>query len=357
MNMASIEALATVRRRLAAEIGGTGRLGVQLYVSSRGEPVCSVAMGQYRPGEALTPDHLLPWLCSGKPVTVIALGQLYDRSLLSTTMRVADVIPEFAAGGKQDVTLHHLLTHSVVFVPGQDMPWQLDWDAAVACVCNWSIEAPPGERVSYSAFASWLILGEVVQRVSGMDYYQYVRQHVLEPLDMHACTFFQASGDTPPQNVLVERSEAGELLPLNPSWFSPDDARTWPGTGMWGPVHELAHPLECVVAGGVRRGHRLLSPQAIEHFFTPARSGIGDEKFAGLDLSWGRGVCTDPAWFGAPANTRVAGHSGHLTSLVVGDLDAGLVVACVTNTVVAGEPMLRRFENLVVQDVYHLMGK
>lgn len=129
----------------------------------------------------------------------------------------------------------------------------------------------------------------------------------------------------------------------------------WPGTGLWGPVHELAHVMECVVGGGVWRGNRVVSPEAVEHFFTTCRVGIEDQFHAGLDLDWGRGVCTDPAWFGAPDDARLAGHTGALTSLVVGDFDHGLVVAFGTNTRVSWEPMVQRLENLLVGDLYGLV--
>jgi CubicO group peptidase (beta-lactamase class C family) len=110
--------------------------------------------------------------------------------------------------------------------------------------------------------------------------------------------------------------------------------------------------MECVVTGGVWRGDRLVSKEAIAHFFTPCREGIGDEYFSELDLSWDRGGCADPVWFGAPSGARVAGHTGHLTSLVVGDLNRRLVVAYLSNTALPREPMVRRLDNRPVRLLY-----
>lgn len=352
--MTTHPALVRARDRLTAGVTSrAGRLGAQLYVSLRGEQLECLAVGEYRPGEPMTPDHPLPWLCSCKPLTVLALGQLYDQGQLDTGMPVADIVPEFAVNGKRDVTLEHLLTHTVVYV-NEGEPWTLDRAGAVETVCRWRIAAPPGERASYSSFASWLVLAEVIERITGQDYFAYLRKNVLDPLGMHATTHLEAPDEEVPDAVLVEREKTGELLPLRR--FSPRNMAMWPGTGMWGPIHELARPLECVVGGGVWHGNRVVSAAAVEHFFSTARVGIEDQFMLGLDLAWGRGVCTDPAWFGAPGGARVAGQTGLLTSLVVGDLDHQLVVAFATNTLVPWESMAERLENRVVGDLYGLVG-
>jgi CubicO group peptidase (beta-lactamase class C family) len=350
--MTTHPALARARERLTAGVAATGRRGAQLYVSVRGEPLDCLAVGEYRPGEPMTPEHPLPWLCSGKPVTVLALAQLYDRRELTTGMRVADVIPEFAAGGKRDVTFEHLLTHTVLYAGG-GAPHLLDWAGAVDAVCGWEISAPPGRHASYSGFASWLVLAEAVRRITGEDYHAYVRKNVLDPLAMDACTYFEGPGAAMPEGVLVEVGDAGDLVPLERLGLR--ETTVWPGAGLWGPVHELAHPLECVVGGGIWRGTRLLSAAAVEHFFTTCRVGLEDRFFADLDVDWGRGTCTDPAWFGAPRGSRVAGMDGMRLSLVMGDLDRQLVVAYNTNTSVATEPIFRRVDNLVVGDLYDLV--
>ncbi|MGN5380924.1 hypothetical protein ACQ4WX_38750 [Streptomyces lasalocidi] len=47
------------------------------------------------------------------------------------------------------------------------------------------------------------------------------------------------------------------------------------------------------------------------------RTGLPDRNFGDLDLDWGLGMCTDPAWFGAPSGTKVAGHTAYGCGLVV----------------------------------------
>jgi hypothetical protein len=111
----SAQALTIAIERLHAAVEAGGPLGFQFYTSQDADPVCNVAVGHYRLGEEITTGHRLPWICSGKPVTVIALAQMYERGRLSTATRVAEVVPEFGRHGKQDVTIEHLLTHTVLF--------------------------------------------------------------------------------------------------------------------------------------------------------------------------------------------------------------------------------------------------
>ncbi|MEO3890691.1 serine hydrolase domain-containing protein [Nonomuraea sp. B5E05] len=347
--------LARARARAAAAVGPGGRLGVQVYASLHGRPLWHEAFGEFRPGESLTVEHRMPWMCAGKPLTVIALGRLLDRGRLVTEMRVSDVIPEFAAGGKQDVTLDHLLTHTVIYETGAEPPWRMDRETALQHVCETPIVAPPGERAAYNAFGSWLVLSEVIQRITGRDYYDVIREDVLAELAMSQTVAFRGKGfdldEVPvPEGALFERTAEGDLRSVA---AFPDEER-WPGTEMWGPVEELARPLETIVGGGVREGRRLLSERAVEHFCAPLRVGVGDEYFQGLDLSWSRGFCTEPGWFGAPSGARVAGHTGYVTVLSVADLDRGLVIAYAANTTVR-EPLLRGLENLLVADLYQAL--
>jgi CubicO group peptidase (beta-lactamase class C family) len=336
-------AITALHEQVTAGVGPSGRLGVQLYASLAGSLICDIAVGEFRTGHPMRNDDPMPWLCSSKIATVLLFAQQYDLGTLSTSMPVRQVIPEFAASGKQDVTFDHLLTHTVVFRHDpDDRPWELDRESALARVYRWRLADEPGVRASYSMFASWLVLSEALQRVTGLEYDRLLRTHLLDPLDMRS-TSPQPTAAT---EILRER-EGGTLAPL-----SGVISEKWPGTNLWGPASELARLLECVVAGGVWRDDRLLSNQAVTHFFTACREGIADEYFSHLDLSWGRGVCVDPAWFGAPSGARVAGHTGQLTSLVVGDLDRRLVVAYLSNTAVVGETVFRRLDNRLVRHLY-----
>jgi CubicO group peptidase (beta-lactamase class C family) len=133
-----------------------------------------------------------------KPVTGMAIMQLRDEGLLDLDDQLADYIPEFAgvqqiAGTVADVTLRRLLTHRSGLsgeVPGS-------WHATgvgptiqevLAGIGTCGIVIPPDSQHKYCNLG-FVLLGEVVARLSGDNYADYVRTNILEPLQMLDSTF------------------------------------------------------------------------------------------------------------------------------------------------------------------------
>src|SRR4051812_9292811 len=93
-------------------------VGAQVYVSIKGEVVADIGIGLARPAsdgrEALemNSDSIVLWLSSGKPLTAIAVAQLWEKGRLELDDPVVRFIPEFGASGKEGITLRHLLTHT-----------------------------------------------------------------------------------------------------------------------------------------------------------------------------------------------------------------------------------------------------
>ena len=114
--------------------------GFQIYVSLNGKAVVEAACGEARPGEAMTTDRILPWLSAGKPLTAVAILLLVERDLIELDSTVASVIPEFAAGGKESITLRHVLTHTGGFRNVEsDWPFVL-WPDVISRICVAPVE-------------------------------------------------------------------------------------------------------------------------------------------------------------------------------------------------------------------------
>ncbi len=131
-------------------------------------------------------DHLMLWMSSVKPVTAIAIAQMWERGLLSIDDPVARHIPEFAVNGKAAITIRHVLTHTGGF-PKAALQWSdAPWDNVVAEICAGPIEAGwiPGQTAGYHVACGWYILGELVRRLDGRPYSRYVRESIFEPLGM-----------------------------------------------------------------------------------------------------------------------------------------------------------------------------
>ena len=107
-------------------------IGAQLYVSLDGKPVTDLAFGLAREGVAMTPDTIMLWMSSTKPITALAIAQIWERGNVALDDRVAKYIPEFGTRGKESITIRHVLTHSGGF-RGAVGAWTNDpWDQIIA---------------------------------------------------------------------------------------------------------------------------------------------------------------------------------------------------------------------------------
>ena len=104
--------LARTAAELEAQVGAGLELGGQLFLALQGEVLADAGFGAARPGEPMRRDHLMLWMSSTKPVAAVAICQLWERGRLELDDPVALHIPEFAQGGKERVTVRHLLTHT-----------------------------------------------------------------------------------------------------------------------------------------------------------------------------------------------------------------------------------------------------
>lgn len=358
---------------LTRRVLGEGRaarlhLGAQLVVWQRGALVASLACGERRPGEPMTDDTLLLWLSAGKPLTVVAVAQQWERGRLDLDEPVATLIPEFAAGGKQSITPRHLLAHTAGLRLADNLSDGVAWDDAVARVCATPLEPGwrVGEQAGYSAQAAWFILGELVCRLDGRPFNEHLRAEVLGPAGMDDSWVglpparFDAYG---PRLGTTFNTFTREFVP-HPAWDTAAVcARCRPGGGARGPVAELARLYRLLLAGGELDGRRLLRAETITALTRPQRAGLHDATFRhvvdfglGFVLNSNRhGVDTLPYGYGPAAGRGTFGHSGSQSSCAFADPEHDLVVAWVCNGL-PGEPRHQQRQRALNAAIYADLG-
>lgn len=338
--MPSLDTLPKTRAALEEGIDRGLHLGAQVYVSVGGETVADGALGEDEPGVPLAPDALMLWLSSTKPLTAAAVLQLWERGLFALDDPVARHLPEFAAGGKGEVTVRHLLTHTsgvrMLQVGFPEDPWEKIQEriASRRLEPRWV----PGEKAGYHMSSSWFVLGELVQRLDGRSFPAYMREEVFEPLGMDDCWIGMPAER---YRAYVEagriarmwNTAGGRRIPLrwhSEAWVT----RPSPGGNGRGPVSQLARFYEALLAGG-----GILSPQAVEAMAARHRVGLVDHTFK-HHLDWGLGVIVDskhygegtaPYGYGPHASQRAFGHSGYRSSVGFADPAHRLVVALAVN--------------------------
>jgi CubicO group peptidase (beta-lactamase class C family) len=161
-----------VRDAFAALFDNPQERGAALCIQVGGETVVDLWAGTTdRAGEqAWHADTLLNVFSCTKTFTAVAALQLVAEGKLELDAPVAGLWPEFAAAGKQDVTLRQLLAHTAgVTGVRQPLPPEslYDWDAMCAAL---AAEAPwwtPGQAHGYSPIAYGWLVGELLRRADG----------------------------------------------------------------------------------------------------------------------------------------------------------------------------------------------
>jgi CubicO group peptidase (beta-lactamase class C family) len=175
-----------------------------VLVARRGVIVLHEAYGRFGPGPdspALVCDAISPVASLTKPITATALMQLVEQGVVGLNRPVQDYVPEFVGAGKEQVMVHHLLTHTsglnemelgahvaektgiapvllaqrVTSMPTVQTYLEQRYDAPLS--------KPAGAEMSYCGM-NYALLGEIACRRSGMPLTQFARERIFGPLGM-----------------------------------------------------------------------------------------------------------------------------------------------------------------------------
>src|SRR5882757_4164204 len=139
--------------------------------------------------EPMTEDTLFDMASLTKCLaTATAIMQLYEQGKLAFDDPVAKYIPEFAANGKQNVTIRELLTHYSGLPPDVDLKdsWGLaapDKAEGLRRAFTSPLTTKPGTHFEYSDI-NYITLGAIVEKLSGQPLDVYAQQHIFTPLHM-----------------------------------------------------------------------------------------------------------------------------------------------------------------------------
>jgi len=237
--------------------------------------------------------------------TADAVMLLLQRGKLRLNDRVSLSIPEFAQNGKHDVTIAQLLTHT----SGMQIDYApADYFADRATILTHAYESSlrfaPGSKFEYSDLA-FIVLGELVARVSGKSYEGFVQDELFRPLGMNDTAF----------DVTIDDAHKARLAPqiLNQNEQTlRKDFGTVPGVNGHAGVLATADDMMslCIAllaaANGVPNPHFALTPQTVRTMIEPRYVGSGAARGLGWDL--------DSAYSGNRGDELPRGGFGHTGS-------------------------------------------
>ncbi|MGD2024092.1 MAG: serine hydrolase domain-containing protein, partial [Desulfobacterales bacterium] len=177
--------------------------------------------------ESMTIDTVFDLASLTKVVaTTTSIMQLVDSGRISLEDPVTRYIPEFKRHGKSGITVQHLLTHMSGLRPGINpaRPWH-GYRDAIEQITDDVPRTPPGENIVYSD-VNFILLGEIVRRVSGMSLDQFAHEHLFEPLGMQDTMYH------PPEKIRAR------IAPTERCWKGARPCGGPDGTMLRGLVHD-----------------------------------------------------------------------------------------------------------------------
>jgi clostripain len=220
-----------------------------------------------------------------KMFTAVAILQLADQGKLGLSDSIIKHWPDYPnKTAAEKVTIHHLLTHTSGlsdYFGNEFMKSSRDRfrkiDDFLPLFVNKPLEFEPGKRFRYSN-AGFMVLGGIVEHVSGQNYFDYVREHIYRPAGMNNTDCYELDQETPNLAVGYTRGRPG-AGGKSKAWKNNIFLHVIKG-GPAGGGYSTAEDL--VAFATALRTHKLLSPKLTEVLWTGkvAVGRSGNAKYA-----------------------------------------------------------------------------
>ena len=353
---------AAVRDAFVANFTAGKELGARFSAAIEGEVVVDLMAGvaDRASGAPFGPDTLAPIFSTSKAITALMIARLVSHGRLDYGQRVAEVWPEFAAAGKQDITVEQCLSHQdglAAFTQPMDPALWFDWAAITARIAAMAPLWPPGTASGYHPVIYGYVAGEIFRRVDGRTLGTALRHDLAQPLGLDLwiglpdaehgrVAAMQRPPSMPDLGPLTDIKRGAFLEP----WSAPGGRNTgaWrraeiPSANGHATAESLARLAAVLACDGMLEDREVLGPGVAADL---ARQRIrGQDLVLPFDLAWGAGVLrNDPLMIYGPG-VRTVGHSGWGGSCLMADPERRLSAAYVMNrqsAALIGDPRSRR---------------
>jgi CubicO group peptidase (beta-lactamase class C family) len=298
-----------LRDVLETSLTSGAECGLSVTVDIDGDTVVDVCGGyadeaRTRPWE---PDTIVNVWSTTKTVTSLAVLMLADRGLVDLDAPVAAYWPQFAANGKEQVLVRHLMSHTSG-VSGWDAPFALtdmyDLERSTALLAAQAPWWEPGTASGYHALNFGHLLGEIVRRVAGKSLTEFVATEIAGPLNADfqigasRSDWARCAEIIPPPPLPFDMAAMDPASVLFKTATGPVAEAAAANTEGWrlaeigaanghGNARSVARVMSAVSRGGAVDGTRLLSAETIGHIFREQSHGV--DLFLGVPVRFGIG--------------------------------------------------------------------
>lgn len=315
--------------------------GAVAFVARGGKIVKHTAYGnsaQYTDGKFTEMEHPIPMqedtifdLASiSKIFTSTAVMVLFEKGLFELDDPVVKYIPEFAANGKQNVTIRQLLTHTSGFVSWIPLYTKGNSrDERLQLVFQQPLKNPPGTTYEYSDL-NMITLGALVERLSGQRQDEFVKERITGPLRMKDTMY------NPPASLKnrIAATEYQSTPNRGLVWGEVHDENAWSldgvagHAGVFSTALDLAKLAHIFINNGKYAGKSILKPETVKLLLENQNEAYpGNDHGLGWEL--GQGWYMDALSEG----TYSFGHTGYTGTSIVVSPNNKTVAILLTNRV------------------------
>lgn len=230
-----------------------------------------------------TPDTFFEIQSVTKVFIAVAILKLAEDGMLYLGQPACEWIEEFNVKDYQDITIAHLLTHTsglcgiIGALPEEERGW---WDTIddsrvretwITAAVEVGLHAKPGERWIYSA-VGYPVLGEIIQRASGMRLEEFIRQTIFEPCEMRESHWrtgareewirrYNIANQTDLR--MLHEFETDGFAAFTKSSYQWKEGIPEASAGIMSTGREMAHFGEMMLRNGYYKGHRVIGKTAL----------------------------------------------------------------------------------------------
>lgn len=241
--------------------------GCVILIGHHGHIVFEKAYGnrQLEPQQVpMTIDTVFDLASLTKPIaTATSVMMLIEEGKVAIDDPVSKYLPEFTSHGKNEITIKQLLSHQGGLIPDNALSdYKNGREQSYAKINELSLRAKPGDEFIYSD-VGFIVLGELVEAISGQRQDEFTQDHIFKPLQMHETGYL-------PRDELKQRAAVTQQR--NDVWMQGEvhDPRAYEmdgvagHAGLFSTAQDLARYAQMVLNKGELDGERILKPETIE---------------------------------------------------------------------------------------------
>jgi CubicO group peptidase (beta-lactamase class C family) len=340
-----------VRTAFEENLNSGADVGASFCATKDGKTIVDLWGGYADPGKTKpwVKDTIVNVYSTTKTMTALTALLIADRGLLDFDAPVSKYWPEFAANGKANIKVSHLMSHSAGLSGWKEKITKddlYDWNKATSLLAAQAPFWEPGTAAGYHAMTQGYLVGEVIRRITGKSVGTVFREEIAGPLGADFWIGLPASEDArvaelippPPGSAIADGDNQNEFqrnMATNPGVdVAETKTRAWrgaeiPAAGGTGNARSVAEIHTILANGGVaRNGKRFMSEagcrKALELQVEGTDKVMGIPARFGLGFGLAGGVIPLPS----PNSMFWGGYGG---SIIIIDMDARTTLCYVMN--------------------------